>query len=101
MNEWRSPGRFGRRIRLFGAWQLLWLLTLGSIVGLPTFFAQRPLPAHELTFTVWFAGFLLGVELLSLRRTEPDLWRALRWIVFAGVLVVTFLAIQEAAEVIA
>ncbi|QLG29210.1 hypothetical protein HUG10_17480 [Halorarum halophilum] len=90
-----------RRTRAFGAWQLVWAISCAVIAGVMVSTHQRPLPTLERAFFVWFLGFLVSTELFSPRHASPGLWRRLRWIVFAGALVVAFITAQAVAEVLA
>lgn len=88
--------------RLFRRWQLLWIpvSVVAAILAFRIFGRNELLYMGELSFLVWFIGFLVGVELFAPRHVAPDLWTNVRWVELAGLLVVGVIVVWEASQAI-
>jgi hypothetical protein len=80
----------------FAYWQLSWGLVAVLVAAGAAASLRNPVYAAELTFLVWFVGFLVGVELFAPRHVEPARWSRVRWVVFGG-LFVTLLVVGRQA----
>ncbi|MFC7047035.1 hypothetical protein ACFQH6_17995 [Halobacteriaceae archaeon GCM10025711] len=94
-SEVARPGAMTTRLAVsFRLWQFSWVILSAFTAVFVVATVGFGVTGFELTFFVWFVGFLVGVELFAPRHVAPALWSRIRLVMIIG-LVVTGLIVAR------